>query len=62
MALFTLLCLHVKASRLFFSLSFHPLFVKQIVNIVEGPKLINRIFMRVYVCMMYVLDTFTGSS
>ena len=35
---------------------------KQIVNIVEGPKLITIIFMGVYVCMMHVLDTFPGSS
>ena len=43
----------------------YSLFVllKQIVNIVEGKKLINIIFMRVYVmyvCMMHVLDTFPG--
>ena len=35
-------------------------FIKINSEIVEGPKLINIIFMRVYVCMMYVLDTFTG--
>ena len=48
--------------------TFYSLFVvlqKQIVNIVEGPKRINIIFVRVYVCnvcTMCVLDTFTGSS
>ena len=33
--------------------TFYSLFVKQTVNIVEGPKLINIIFMTVYICMMY---------
>ena len=48
------------------TLIFDSLFKKPKTNsdIIEGPKLINIIFMRVYyyVCVMHVLDTFPGSS
>ena len=58
-------CIHIANSACSFwtlrSLTFfliHSFYKKQIVNIVEGPKLINIIFMSV---CMHVLDTFPAS-